>query len=256
MWYSLCRVHKGDPAPSPHLCSHGPPSSQASWGSDAWKKNPKLQISKWISGVKMLFITLAPITTGDHLALTWTEVWSTGTLLTQDAINNTLTPHWSLVHPTRNEEWSSAWPLKFPEVHTTIPARMMNSFLTLRFPMDCATWDSPGMSEVGVLSVSVSVHLPWNISIACELLMALTSQSLLWVDTCLGDFSIYPDLPPNACIYLKIKGGDGVWRREIHYQDHFKFKFYLDCGGGYTVVHILLKYMYFIVCKLFLNKVN
>lgn len=33
-----------------------------------------------------------PNTAGEHPALTWTEVWSTGTLLTQDAVGDTLTP--------------------------------------------------------------------------------------------------------------------------------------------------------------------
>ena len=135
-----------------------------------------------------------------------------------------------LVHPTRNKEWSSAWPLEFPEDHTISLARMMmNSFLTLWFPVVCATWGSHGMSEVELLSVSLSVHLSWSISIARGLLMTLTSQSLPWVDTHLEDFSFYPDLTLNAFIYLKIKRWDDVWGREmqghgVHCQDHFKVK--------------------------------
>ena len=54
--------------------------------------------------------------------------------------------------------------------------------------------------------MGLSVRLPWSISIARELLMTLTSQSLPAVDTHLGDLSFYPDLTLNAFIDLKLKG--------------------------------------------------
>ena len=163
-----------------------------------------------------------------HPPLTWTEVWSTGTLLTQDAVGDTLTPWPGAPH---QEQGVVICPLEFPEDHTIILARMMvNSFLTLWSPVVCAAWGSHGISEVELLSVGLSVRLPRSISIARELLMTLTSQSLPAVDTHLGDFSFYPDLTLSAFIYLKLKGttvcegGREIQGHGIHCQDHFKVK--------------------------------
>ena len=78
--------------------------------------------------------------------------------------------------------------------------------------------------------MGLSVRLPRSISIARELLMTLTSQSLPAVDTHLGDFSFYPDLTLSAFIYLKLKGrtvcegGREIQGHGIHCQDHFKVK--------------------------------
>ena len=169
-----------------------------------------------------------PPTAGAHPALTWTKVWSTGTLLTQDPVGDTLTPWPGAPHQEQGVVISlTSWISWGP--HHTLARMMMNSFLTLWFPVVCATWGSHGMSEVELLSVSLSVHLSWSISIARGLLMTLTSQSLPWVDTHLEDFSFYPDLTLNAFIYLKIKRWGDVWGREmqghgVHCQDHFKVK--------------------------------
>lgn len=76
------------------------------------KKDPTLQINRWLSGVKVLFMTLlCPSVV--HSAPTWTAVWSTGILQTQDAVHDTPSRYYGAQCTLRG--WSGGYPPDLPD---------------------------------------------------------------------------------------------------------------------------------------------